>query len=49
MKPPEILAMVEEAAGTKMYQSKKESSLKLMEKKQQKVDEIDRVRCLEQG
>ena len=43
MKPPEILAMVEEAAGTKMYQKKKDSSLQLIEKKQQKVDEIDRV------
>jgi structural maintenance of chromosome 2 len=43
MKPPEILSMLEEAAGTKMYESKKEVALKTLEKKQTKVDEIDNL------
>ena len=43
MKPPEILSMVEEAAGTRMFESKKQAALKMLEKKQAKVDEIDRV------
>lgn len=41
MKPPEVLSMIEEAAGTKMYENKKEMSLRTMEKKQRKVDEIN--------
>ena len=45
MKPPEVLGMLEEAAGTRMYETKKEAALKTLEKKQVKVDEIDRV-CL---
>ncbi|CAD6228646.1 unnamed protein product [Miscanthus lutarioriparius] len=43
MKPPEILSMLEEAAGTRMYEMKKESALKTLEKKQNKVDEIDKL------
>uniref|UniRef100_A0A7S0SYC1 Structural maintenance of chromosomes protein n=1 Tax=Mantoniella antarctica TaxID=81844 RepID=A0A7S0SYC1_9CHLO len=43
MKPPEILSMLEEAAGTRMYENKKESALKTLEKKQTKVDEIDKL------
>eukprot|EP00897_Mesotaenium_endlicherianum_P005690 jgi/Mesen1/5149/ME000255S04119 len=43
MKPPETLTMLEEAAGTRMYETKKEGALKTLEKKQIKVDEIDRV------
>ena len=43
MKPPEILAMIEEAAGTRMFEMKKISALKTIEKKQKKVDEIQRV------
>ncbi|KAH9310572.1 hypothetical protein KI387_025607 [Taxus chinensis] len=43
MKPPEILSMLEEAAGTRMYEMKKESALKTLEKKQTKVNEIDNV------
>lgn len=43
MKPPEILGMIEEAAGTKMFQLKKESALKTIEKKQHKVHEIDKI------
>ncbi|XP_019192681.1 PREDICTED: structural maintenance of chromosomes protein 2-1-like [Ipomoea nil] len=43
MKPPEVLSMLEEAAGTRMYETKKEAALKTLEKKQSKVDEIDKL------
>lgn len=43
MKPPEILSMLEEAAGTRMYETKKDAALKTLEKKQSKVDEIDKL------
>ncbi|KAL8096018.1 structural maintenance of chromosomes protein 2-1-like [Apium graveolens] len=43
MKPPEILSMLEEAAGTRMYETKKEAALKTLEKKQNKVDDIDKL------
>jgi hypothetical protein len=45
MKPPEILGLLEEAAGTKMYEDKKKKALHTLEKKQVKVDEINKVRC----
>lgn len=41
MKPPEVLSMIEEAAGTKMYENKKEAALKTIEKKERKVGEIN--------
>lgn len=44
MKPPEILAMIEEAAGTRMFETKKQASIKTIEKKQLKVDEI--TKCI---
>ncbi|XP_052862774.1 structural maintenance of chromosomes protein 2 [Anopheles cruzii] len=40
MKPPEIMSMIEEAAGTSMYESKRESAVKLIEKKQAKLNEL---------
>jgi len=43
MKPMEILSMLEEAAGTRMYENKKEAALKTLEKKQTKVDEINKL------
>jgi structural maintenance of chromosome 2 len=43
MKPHEILGMIEEAAGTRMFETKKLSALKTIEKKQTKVDEINKV------
>jgi structural maintenance of chromosome 2 len=43
MKPDEILGMVEEAAGTRMYESKKQAAMKTIEKKQLKVDELKSV------
>ncbi len=44
MKPIEILSMIEEAAGTKTYDNKKESALAIIEKKNSKLNEIERVR-----
>lgn len=41
MKPLEVLAMIEEAAGTKMYENKKEAALRTIEKKERKVEEIN--------
>ena len=43
MKPQEILGMIEEAAGTSMYESKKVTAMRTLERKQLKVDEIDRI------
>ena len=43
MKPNEILGMVEEAAGTRMYENKKNTAIKTIEKKQMKVDEINSI------
>lgn len=43
MKPNEILGMVEEAAGTRMYETKRVAALKTIEKKQAKVDEITSI------
>lgn len=43
MKPKELLSMVEEAAGTRMYETKKQQSLKLIEKKNKKLEEINRI------
>jgi len=41
MKPREILGMVEEAAGTRMYETKKGAAVKTIAKKQLKVNEIN--------
>lgn len=43
MKPIEILSMIEEAAGTRMFETKKQAAIKTIEKKQLKVDEITRI------
>lgn len=43
MKPHEILGMLEEAGGTRMYETKKEGALKTLTKKEAKVAEIDKV------
>ena len=40
MKPAEILAMVEEAAGTRMFEDRRDKAFKTMAKKQMKVEEI---------
>jgi len=39
MRPQEILGMVEEAAGTRMFEEKKDKALKTMAKKEKKVQE----------
>jgi len=46
MKPPEILGMIEETAGTRMFEAKKQAALKTIDKKQVKVDEINKVGAL---
>ncbi|NWV53098.1 SMC2 protein, partial [Daphoenositta chrysoptera] len=43
MKPPEILAMIEEAAGTRMYECKKIAVQKTIEKKESKLENIKMV------
>lgn len=40
MKPPEILSMIEEACGTSMYENKKEKSMSLIQKKDNRLDEL---------
>lgn len=46
MKPMEVLAMIEEAAGVRMYETKKQNALKTIEKKEVKILEIRKVRSL---
>ncbi|XP_017778380.1 PREDICTED: structural maintenance of chromosomes protein 2 [Nicrophorus vespilloides] len=43
MKPPEILAMLEEAAGTRMYETKRQSTQKCIERKDAKLNELQGV------
>lgn len=43
MKPVEILGMVEEACGTRLYEDKKSQAQKTMEKKDSKVNEINKI------
>ena len=40
MKPVEILAMIEEAAGTRMFEDRRDKAFKTMAKKEMKVQEI---------
>ncbi|VDN89119.1 unnamed protein product [Brugia pahangi] len=40
MKPMEIVGMIEEAAGTRMYEAKKQSAVRTIEKKEGKMAEI---------
>ena len=43
MKPPETLSLIEEAAGTRMFENKKIAAQKTIEKKQKKLEEINSV------
>ncbi|KAI8325858.1 putative nuclear condensin complex subunit Smc2 [Martensiomyces pterosporus] len=43
MQPPEILAMIEEAAGTRMFEERKDKALKTMSKKDRKIEEITSI------
>ncbi|KAG8855444.1 Structural maintenance of chromosomes protein 2 [Serendipita sp. 411] len=41
MRPPEILGLIEEAAGTRMYEERKDKAKKTMAKKEKRVQEIN--------
>lgn len=43
MKAPEILGLIEEAAGTSMFEDKREKAVRTMDKKQKKMDEIQEL------
>ena len=43
MKPKEVLGLIEEAAGISLYQTKKQQTLDLILKKDNKLAEIERV------
>lgn len=43
MKAAEILSMIEEAAGTKMFEDRKAKAFATMAKKEKKVEEINNV------
>lgn len=43
MKPVEILAMIEEAAGTRMFEDRRDKAFKTMGKKEMKVQEISEL------
>lgn len=43
MKPPEILGMIEEACGTRMFEDRKQTALSTIEKKQLKVGTVRSV------
>ncbi|CAJ0959811.1 unnamed protein product, partial [Mesorhabditis belari] len=43
MKPHEILAMLEEAAGTKIYDAKRDAALEIIQKKENKINEINQL------
>lgn len=45
MRPQEILSMIEEAAGTSMFEEKKEKAVKTMARKEKRLDEIQEVRA----
>jgi hypothetical protein len=43
MGPREILGLIEEASGTRMYEEKKEKALRTISKKEKKVEDIASV------
>lgn len=43
LKPTELINMLEETAGTALYNQKKKESLSLIEKKQEKLNEINNL------
>lgn len=47
MKPLEILGLIEECSGTKLYEIKRANALKLMDKKDIKLKEIDKILATE--
>ncbi|KAK4050313.1 Structural maintenance of chromosomes protein 2 [Microbotryomycetes sp. JL201] len=43
MRPQEILSMIEEAAGTSMFEEKKDKAVKTMSRKEKRLDEIQEL------
>lgn len=43
MRPPEILALVEESAGTRMFEDRRAKAISTLEKKESRVSEIERL------
>lgn len=43
MRPQEILSMIEEAAGTSMFEEKKDKAVKTMARKEKRLDEIQEL------
>lgn len=43
MKPVELLSLIEEASGTSLYENRKLASLKMIGKKQSKLDELTNI------
>lgn len=43
MKPPEVLSMIEEAAGTRLFEDKKEKALKQITKRDKHLEALRRV------
>ncbi|GFE54495.1 SMC N terminal domain-containing protein [Babesia ovis] len=43
MKPKELLALIEEASGTRIYENKRAAAMKLIQRKNQKLEEIEKI------
>lgn len=43
MKPKELLGLIEEVSGTRMYELKRANAVKMVEKKEQKLQEIQSI------
>ncbi|KAK2198365.1 bifunctional SMCs flexible hinge superfamily/Smc2 [Babesia duncani] len=43
MKPKELLSLIEEASGTSIYENKRAAAVKLMTRKEQKLEEIRKI------
>ncbi|ORM41473.1 Structural maintenance of chromosomes protein 2 [Babesia sp. Xinjiang] len=43
MRPKELLALIEEASGTRIYENKRAAAMKLIQRKNQKLDEIAQI------
>lgn len=49
MKPREVLFMVEEAAGVRVYEAKRVAAMMTIEKKAHKIDNMNRVSAFEES
>ncbi|CDR95009.1 smc family/structural maintenance of chromosome, putative [Babesia bigemina] len=43
MRPKELLALIEEASGTRIYENKRAAAMRLIQRKNQKLEEIDTI------